>query len=90
MTLVPVNSTRIAPASLLHIDRFGDTVRVQMKQYTNHELRVVILALWWSLDPDDRADHLKEMEHYLAFEPGTYLPPMALDIASALMKARHA
>lgn len=63
-------------------DRRGLTMRVTLTGVTNHELREVLVGLWSRLDDDDRADHIRELTHYLT-DPSSYLSPVASAIHDA-------
>jgi hypothetical protein len=44
--------------------RQGDAVHLILRGLTNHEIREFLVGLWATLDEADRADHLRELDHY--------------------------
>ena len=65
----------------LSYTRDEDLVHVRIKNMTNHELREVLVGLWCRLDADDRADHIRELEHYHT-DPDAFLSKIAAAIKS--------
>ena len=58
----------------------GNMGSLQAQNMTNHDLREMVQVAWAMLDPDDRADLLKEMQHYQGVVDGTvdgYLSSLA-------------
>ena len=67
-------------------DRHGDVAHIQTHGLTNHELRAVLIGFWLTLALEDRADHIKELRHYL--NPKNLPPPASIEIAKAVVAAR--
>jgi hypothetical protein len=65
--------------------RVGSVLHVVTKSITNHELRVILVGWWLTLDEDDRRDHIAELQHYL--EPGGIPPGASVELAQAVIKA---
>jgi hypothetical protein len=70
--------------SEFRIRRHRDVVRLQTHNMTNHELRNIMIGIWLALDPDDKRDHIKELEHYLLLDSRP--PGMSVVIADAWRK----
>ncbi len=70
-------------------ERTVDTLRLKMTGMTNHELREILVGCWASLDEEDRADHIRELEHYS--QPGSTLSDVARAIRAhaAAQKVVH-
>ena len=45
--------------------RTDETLRITARGMSNHELREILVGIWAALDDDDKADHIKELTHYL-------------------------
>lgn len=59
------------------------TLRLTTRHLSNHEIREILVGLWARLDRDDQLDHIRELEHYFAGAPGTYLSGIAEQIRDA-------
>ena len=76
------------PTTELIYQRTGGQVRVKLSNFTNHELREVMVGLWAKLDAADRDDFIHELEHYNAYLkdprlfPARHLSPVAAAIAN--------
>lgn len=69
--------------SYLRYQREHLTLRLTLRSLSNHEIREILVGLWSRLDRDDQIDHIKELEHYFANEPGAYLSGIAAQIRDA-------
>jgi hypothetical protein len=56
------------------------TLRLTLRNLSNHEIREILVGLWARLDRDDQADHIAELQHYFANTPGTFLSGIAQEI----------
>jgi len=79
----PMQLTRVAS---LRYERTESKLRIQTSGLTNHEIREVMVGLWASLDDDDRADHIAELQHYAANTPGTFFSDIACFIQGAVKR----
>jgi hypothetical protein len=68
--------TQIPTDAMLLYHRQGDRLRFKTENMTNHELRELMLGLWARLDPDDRTDHIKALQHYDS-EPESFFSAVA-------------
>ena len=59
-------------------------LRLTTRKLNNHELREILVGLWATLDRDDQADHIAELQHYFKNEPGTFLSGIAQQIRDAV------
>jgi hypothetical protein len=59
----------------------GETLRLQMRGLSNHEVRTVMLGFWARLSEEDRTDFIRELYHYQQLGGG--LPALAQMIADA-------
>lgn len=48
----------------LHYRRQDTTIRLNLRNLTNHETREIMIGLFARLDSADRADHINELLHY--------------------------
>jgi hypothetical protein len=58
------------------------TLRLTIRNMTNHEMRELMIGLWSRLDSDDRKDHIRELVHY-STDPEAFLSGIAQQIRSA-------
>lgn len=72
-----------ADNSYMRYQREHLTLRLTLRGLSNHEIREILVGLWARLDKDDQADHIAELQHYLAAAPGTYLSGIAAQIRDA-------
>jgi hypothetical protein len=70
-------------SSLFRYEREQRVLHVTTRSLTNHELREVLVGLWARLDRADQRDHIRELEHYFADAPGTFLSGIAAQIRDA-------
>lgn len=59
--------------SQLVYERDGTHIHCRFDGLTNHEMRMILVGFWLTMDKDDRRDFVKELTHYL--EPGS-TPPL--------------
>jgi len=66
----------------LRYRRQGNLIRFTTEGLTDHEIRTVLLGFWARLEAADRADHVRELQHYLEGwdDPAVFLPPLAAAI----------
>lgn len=54
----------VSKSTVVRYERQDDLIRLTIKNASNHEIREVMVGLWYRLDPADRADHIRELSHY--------------------------
>jgi hypothetical protein len=70
-------------SSYFRYQREHRSLRLTIRSMNNHELREILIGLWSRLNRDDQADHIRELQHYFAGAPGTFLSGIAKDIRDA-------
>jgi hypothetical protein len=55
---------QVPNSGMLLYERRGDMLRYNTTGMTNHELRELMVGIWSRLSAADRADHIKELQHY--------------------------
>lgn len=68
------------------LDYLDGATRVKWQDFTNHQLRVILIGIWLAMDADDREDHIRELEHYTV--PSNRPPLSSTLIADALKASR--
>lgn len=56
--------TTIPQDAMLLYHRQGDRLRFKTESMTNYELRELMVGIWARLSPEDRADHIRELQSY--------------------------
>lgn len=44
--------------------RDGETLRIQTRGMSTHEIREILVGCWAALPEDDKQDHIRELQHY--------------------------
>ncbi len=61
----PGPPVQYADPLVVSVELAGNHLHVRFRGVNNHALRDVLVGLWLGLPPDDRADHVRELQAYL-------------------------